>query len=1064
MRRLFVIAMCLAMLVPAATAFAEPRGQGPERANDAAELDLYRATVGLGVDVNLREEGYDVVDVERGPRRGGKPTAHVEMVLSRNEARKLRREGIDVDVVTNEDGLSTAQAAALEAANGFDVWRSYSEDGGIEDEIRMLAEQHPDLLKLVKIGESVLGEDILALKLTADANKVKDGKRPAVLYASLQHAREWITVETNRRLLHHYLDNYGDDQQITEIVDTTELWFLLVANPDGYDLTFEDENRLWRKNARDNNDDGVFTLPADGVDLNRNFPTNWGYDNEGSSPNPNSQTYRGPSPASEPETQAYDQLLADVDPVFLINYHSAAELLLYGIGWQVATPSPDDLLHIAVNGTDDNPAVPGYDPDISAELYTTNGDTTDHAAEAYGQMAYTPELDTCESAEDIFPDDEFGDSYCEDEGRSGFEFPDDEALIQAVFEKNLPYALSVAVSAHDPTNPDTSETTGLEPPNFQVDAFEVSYGDPQVVAVETKREFKNLTMHYRIAGGAEQTLKPQEWQGGERYGDNNNTYYAEYRGEVSGASPGDTVEVWFTAREASLGRGNAVQPAQVESDHFEYTLESDSGAEVLIVANEDYEGFAPVQEGVTEPQYVEQFAEALEANGISYDVWDVTAQGVPHDLGVLGHYDAVVWELGDNRLTQEEDDVETFYFGAGPFPDLSVSEEQQYLTVAMRDYLNEGGKVFETGEYMGYYGILGGLGGIYYAINGDEEGDCNVTTSPFDDCLILSDDFAQYYQGVWQRSTFGPPELVEGTDTPLTGVSAEIDGAETPSSGAFTATSEILPVAEFPLFESWPSGFYSSIGPGPLEPFSGEQYAAAVHQDQSWMRLQRTIDLTGASSAELAFKLSYDIESSYDHLIVEARTVGQENWTTLPDVEGNSTSTVPAECAAGFYIGLHPALGRYLTIDAEAETCQPSGTSGDWNGFTGNSGGWTDATFDLSAYAGEQVEVTLSYVTDPASGGFGAFVDDTVVTVDGAIVDENGFESGAGAWTIPGSPDGSPENAGDWQIAEALFDPQAASVTTEDTVTFGFGFEAIATAEERATVMGRVMDYLLGTP
>ena len=89
-----------------------------------------------------------------------------------------------------------------------------------------------------------------------------------------------------------YLDGYGTDPRITAIVDTTELWFIPVANPDGYDFTFEGE-RLWRKNLRDNNGDGQIT-PGDGVDLNRNFPTRWGYDNEGSSPNPGSETYRGP--------------------------------------------------------------------------------------------------------------------------------------------------------------------------------------------------------------------------------------------------------------------------------------------------------------------------------------------------------------------------------------------------------------------------------------------------------------------------------------------------------------------------------------------------------------------------------------------------------------------------------------------------------------------------------------------------------------------------------------------------------------------------------------------------
>ena len=43
-------------------------------------------------------------------------------------------------------------------------------------------------------------------------------------------------------------------------MNTTELWFLPVANPDGYDFTFTEGNRLWRKNLRDNNGDGQITV------------------------------------------------------------------------------------------------------------------------------------------------------------------------------------------------------------------------------------------------------------------------------------------------------------------------------------------------------------------------------------------------------------------------------------------------------------------------------------------------------------------------------------------------------------------------------------------------------------------------------------------------------------------------------------------------------------------------------------------------------------------------------------------------------------------------------------
>ena len=58
------------------------------------------------------------------------------------------------------------------------------------------------------------------------------------------------------------MTSYGTDQRITDIVDTTELWFIPVANPDGYDFTFEEGQRLWRKNLRDNNGDGEIIEPA----------------------------------------------------------------------------------------------------------------------------------------------------------------------------------------------------------------------------------------------------------------------------------------------------------------------------------------------------------------------------------------------------------------------------------------------------------------------------------------------------------------------------------------------------------------------------------------------------------------------------------------------------------------------------------------------------------------------------------------------------------------------------------------------------------------------------------
>lgn len=348
------------------------------------------------------------------------------------------------------------------------------------------------------------------------------------------------------RLMHHYLDGYGKDPRITRIVDTTELWFVLSANPDGYDYTFTGE-RDWRKNLRDNNGDGSIT-PGDGVDLNRNFRYKWGYDNEGSSPDPGDETFRGTAPASEPETRALDAFQKRIGFQYGINYHSAAQLLLYGVGWQVATDTPDDIVYKALAGTPEKSAVPGYRPQVSSELYVTNGEADGHAANVNRMMMFTPEMSTCATASRVDPDDAWEPADC----GSVFRFPDDEKLIQQEFAKNVPFALAVAESAAHPDRP--VSPVGIEAPDFTPDAFTTSYarGGDQEVAVTARKSVRDKRLNYRIDGGRTHTERLKAWEGGETYGGEDNLHFDQYRAEVEDADEGDTVTVWFTGRTTAL--------------------------------------------------------------------------------------------------------------------------------------------------------------------------------------------------------------------------------------------------------------------------------------------------------------------------------------------------------------------------------------------------------------------------------------------------------------------------------------------------------------------------------
>ncbi len=231
--------------------------------------------------------------------------------------------------------------------------------------------------------------------------------------------------------------------------------------------------------------------------------------------------------------------------------------------------------------------------------------------------------------------------------------------------------------------------------------------------------------------------------------------------------------------------------------------------------------------------------------------------------------------------------------------------------------------------------------------------------------------------------------------------------------------------------------------------------------DVSFKRITRTIDLSGVSEADapsLTFRISYDTEPAWDFVFVEAHTVGQDDWTTLPDVNGHTTQDTGDSCPEGWH-ELHPWLERYQGADCSGSN---PATGGEWNAHSGRSDGWEEWSVDLSDYAGGEVELSLSYASDWAVQGLGTFVDAIEVsTGEGST----GFEEDADpmdGWTVPGSPEGSATNPNDWIRTQSVGFQEGAVTSTDDTLYFGFGFEGISGAESRAAVMDRSISFLLG--
>jgi len=300
---------------------------------------------------------------------------------------------------------------AQSSING--AFHSYRE---VEKEMTDLAQNYSSIAKLVDIGDSLEGRNIYALKISGNVNI--DENEPGIIITGCHHAREWISVEVPLLLCKHLVENYASNPDIYKLVNLSEIWIVPLVNPDGLEYTIH-YYRYWRKNRRDNGS-GSF-----GVDPNRNYGFMWGYDNIGSSSNPDSGTYRGTAPFSEPETQAIRDLFPGHDFQALLSYHSFSQVILYPWGYK-KEPSPNEnlLRGMAQDMSDLMRQVNGRVYDVQragADFYLTNGDTTDWSYGTYSIPSFTFELPPV------------------DQSQGGFF--NAESDIQAIFNENLPALL-----------------------------------------------------------------------------------------------------------------------------------------------------------------------------------------------------------------------------------------------------------------------------------------------------------------------------------------------------------------------------------------------------------------------------------------------------------------------------------------------------------------------------------------------------------------------------------------------------------------------------------------------
>ena len=187
----------------------------------------------------------------------------------------------------------------------------------------------------------------------------------------------------------YLLENYESDAEIKYLVDNTEMYFMPCVNPDGYlwnQTTDPEGGGLWRKNRyADENGD------VKGVDLNRNYGFEWGIDDQGSSPNSNNDTYRGPSAFSEPETKAVRDFSNQHQFQIALNYHTFGNLLIHPWGFSDSATEEDATFKALGNiMIEENNFTLGTGTETVG--YVVNGDSDDWMYGDAGIYAMTPEV------------------------------------------------------------------------------------------------------------------------------------------------------------------------------------------------------------------------------------------------------------------------------------------------------------------------------------------------------------------------------------------------------------------------------------------------------------------------------------------------------------------------------------------------------------------------------------------------------------------------------------------------------------------------------------------------
>lgn len=298
--------------------------------------------------------------------------------------------------ISRESVVSSMYKRQVNDDAWFDSYHPYEDHAAYWDDLQA---SFSNQSAKVSSGTSYEGRDIFGLHVWGAGGPGK----PAILYHSTVHAREWITTMTTEYITRELINGYKAGDAFSRFVlDTYDLYVLPVVNPDGFVFS-QTTDRLWRKN-RQPPPAAAVNQTCLGRDNNRNWAFAWAANDRGASTDPCSLTYKGEAPLDTPENQGLNDFvlkLRDEQGIKLyVDWHSYSQDILYPYGYNETLYAPSlgkwqktaaDMA-LAIRDASDIGAQYTFGPS-GATLYTTTGASVDHIYEVGGaEFAYTIEL------------------------------------------------------------------------------------------------------------------------------------------------------------------------------------------------------------------------------------------------------------------------------------------------------------------------------------------------------------------------------------------------------------------------------------------------------------------------------------------------------------------------------------------------------------------------------------------------------------------------------------------------------------------------------------------------